>query len=125
MNAKLRKFPGPDHPITIEPGKHRVVVSVAGRTVADTHDALRLREANYPAVYYIPRKDADMSAFVRTEHSTYCPYKGDCAYYSIPFGGERSTNAVWSYEEPYPAVGEIRGHLAFYRDRVDSIEESE
>jgi uncharacterized protein (DUF427 family) len=125
MNAKLKKIPGPDHPITIEPGKHRVVVSVAGRIIADTRDALRLREANYPAVYYIPRKDADMSWLVRTQHSTYCPYKGDCAYYSIPIGGERSANAVWSYEEPYPAVGEIRGHLAFYRDRVDSIEETE
>ena len=124
MNAKLGKIPGPDHPISVEPARHRVVVSVAGRVIADTRDALHLREANYPAVYYVPRKDADMSLLTRTQHSTYCPYKGDCSYYSIPIGGEKSTNAVWSYEEPYAAVVAIKGHLAFYRNRIDSIAES-
>ena len=124
MSVKLKKIPGPDHPISIEPVKRRVVVSAAGRVIADSRDALRLREANYPAVYYVPRKDADMSLLQPTEHSTYCPYKGDCSYYSIPVSGEKSVNAVWSYEDPYPAVAAIKGHLAFYPNRVDSIEES-
>ena len=75
-------------------------------------------EASYPGVQYIPRKDADMS-LQRTDHTSYCPYKGDCAYYSIPVGGERTVNAVWSYEAPYPAVAAIKDHLAFYPDRVD------
>ncbi|VWC06837.1 DUF427 domain-containing protein [Burkholderia lata] len=118
------KSPGPDHPITVEPHPRRVVVKVAGKVVADTRRALALREASYPAVLYIPREDADMSLLQRTDHSTYCPYKGDCAYYSIPAGGARAANAVWTYEAPYPAVDAIRGHLAFYPDRVDSIEES-
>jgi uncharacterized protein (DUF427 family) len=124
MTVKLQKIPGPEHPITIEPAKRRVVVLAAGRVIADSRDALRLREANYPAVYYVPRKDADLSSLVRTRHATYCPYKGDCSYYSIPGGGEKSANAVWSYEDPYPAVVAIKGHLAFYPNRVDSIEES-
>jgi uncharacterized protein (DUF427 family) len=98
-------------------------VTVAGRVVADSIDALTLREAGYPAVQYIPRKDVDMSLLQRTQHATYCPFKGDCAYYSIPAGGERSVNAVWTYEAPYPAMAAIKDHLAFYRDRVDSIEE--
>ncbi|AYQ43006.1 hypothetical protein BLA9940_00827 [Burkholderia aenigmatica] len=118
------KSPGPDHPITVEPHPQRVVVKVAGQVVADTRRALALREASYPAVLYIPREDADMTRLQRTEHATYCPYKGDAAYYSIPAGGERAVNAVWTYEAPYPAVDAIRGHLAFYPDRVDSIEES-
>ena len=121
--AKTIKIPGPDHPITIERNPNRIVVSVAGRVVADTRDALTLREAAYPAVQYIPRKDVDMALLQRTEHSTYCPYKGDCAYFSIPLGGERSTNAVWTYEAPYAAVVSIKDHLAFYPDRVDAIEE--
>jgi len=82
-----------------------------------------LREASYPVVQYIPRKDVDMSLLQRTEHATYCPYKGDCAYYSIPSGGKRSDNAVWTYEAPYAAVAEIKDHLAFYPDRVDEIKE--
>jgi uncharacterized protein (DUF427 family) len=120
---KSIKSPGPDHPITIEPNPNRLVVKVASRVVADTRDALTLREARYAPVFYIPRKDVDMTLLERTEHSTYCPYKGDCAYFSIPLGGERSTNAVWTYEAPYPAVASINSHLAFYPDRVDVIEE--
>jgi uncharacterized protein (DUF427 family) len=117
------KVPGPDHPITIERNAHRVVVKVAGRVVADTREALTLREASYPAVQYVPRKDVDMTLLERTDHITYCPYKGDCAYYSIPAGGGRAINAVWTYEEPYAAVSAIKDHVAFYPDRVDTIEE--
>ena len=119
--ARPIKVPGPDHPITIERDRNRVTVSVAGHVVADTRDALTLREASYPAVHYIPRKDVDMTQLQRTSHQTYCPYKGECAYYSIPVGGERSVNAVWTYEAPYAAVSEIREYLAFYPDRVDAI----
>jgi uncharacterized protein (DUF427 family) len=119
--TKTVKLPGPDHPITIEPNPARVVVSVAGRVIADTREALTLREASYPGVLYIPRKDADMSLLERTDHGTYCPYKGDCSYYSIPLGGQRSVNAIWTYEDPYAAVSGIKDYLAFYPDRVDAI----
>ena len=121
--ARSMKVPGPDHPITIAANPARVVVSVAGRVVADTRAALTLREAAYPPVQYIPRRDVDMSLLDRTSHATYCPYKGDCAYYSIPLGGERSVNAVWSYEAPFAAVAAIKDHVAFYPSRVEAIEE--
>jgi uncharacterized protein (DUF427 family) len=121
MADRLVKIPGPDHPITVESSSAHIVVTVAGRTIADTKDALSLREASYPAVLYIPRKDVDMTLLERTDHATYCPYKGDCSYFSVPVGGERSVNAIWTYEAPYPSVVEIKGHVAFYPDRVDSI----
>jgi uncharacterized protein (DUF427 family) len=123
MSDKVIKIPGPDHPITIEHNSRRVVVTLGGKVIADTADALTLREASYPAVQYIPRKDVDMAALERTDHASYCPYKGEAAYFSIPAGGERSMNAIWTYEAPYEAVAEIRDHLAFYPDRVDAIEE--
>jgi uncharacterized protein (DUF427 family) len=122
MNSKPIKIPGPDHPITITPTKSQVTVVVNGKRVADTREALTLKEAAYPPVQYIPRKDVDMTQLQRTSHQTYCPYKGECGYYSIPAGGERSVNAVWSYEAPYAAVSAIREYLAFYPDRVDAIE---
>jgi uncharacterized protein (DUF427 family) len=122
MTEKTIKVPGPDHPITVEPDTSHVVVTVAGRVIADTRKALVLREASYPPVYYIPRNDVEMTLLQRTDHATYCPYKGDCAYYSIPLGGERTVNAVWTYESPYAAVKEIAQHLAFYPNRVDSID---
>ena len=125
MAQKPVKVPGPDHPITVERNAKRVTVTLAGRVVADTRAALTLREASYPPVQYIPRQDVDMTLLRRTEHRTYCPYKGDCAYYSIPLGGERAVNAVWSYESPYPAVAAIKDHVAFYPDRVDAVEEKD
>ncbi len=121
--TKPVKIPGPDHPITIERNPSRVIVTVAGKVVADTQEALTLREANYPPVSYIPRQDVDLTLLERTDHATYCPYKGDCSYFSIPSGGERAVNAVWTYEHAYEAVNPIRSYLAFYPDRVDSIEE--
>ncbi len=127
MNEKQIRNPGPDHPISIQHNPTRVVVSLAGHVVADTRKALTLREADYPPVQYIPREAVDLSQLERTDHATYCPYKGDCNYYSIPdsipAGGKTSVNAVWTYEDPYPAVAQIKGHVAFYPDRVDEIAE--
>lgn len=123
MSDKPIKIPGPDHPITTERNQARVVVTLGGRVIADTRDALALREATYPAVQYIPREDVDMSLLERTDHSSHCPYKGDASYFSIPLGGERSRNAVWTYENPHASVAAIKDRLAFYPDRVDKIEE--
>jgi uncharacterized protein (DUF427 family) len=123
MTTKAIRIPGPDHPITIAPNPARVVVKAGGRIVADSRAALTLQEAAYPPVLYLPRADVDMARLERTPHSTCCPYKGDCAYYSIAAGGERGANAVWTYEHPYDAVAAIRDHVAFYPDRVDSIEQ--
>jgi uncharacterized protein (DUF427 family) len=120
--GKEIKIPGPDHPITISPVEGKVRVTIAGKTVAESTRALRLEEKGYPPVYYLPRNDADMSLLVRTTHYTYCPYKGDCTYYSIPIGGSRSENAVWTYERPHEAVARIREYLAFYSSRIDAIE---
>jgi uncharacterized protein (DUF427 family) len=116
MATKSLKIPGPDHPIGITPNPNRIVVKIAGLIVADTHGALTLQEANYPPVQYIPRSDVDMSRLARSDHTTYCPYKGACSYYGANAGRE---NVAWTYEEPYEAVSSIKDHLAFYADRVD------
>ncbi len=121
MPEKTVLQPGPTHPITVTPNPAHITVTVAGRVVADTHRALTLQEASYPAVQYIPMVDVDSSMLERTDNATYCPYKGDASYYSIPAGGERSVNAIWVYENPYAPVAEIKDHVAFYPDRVDSI----
>jgi uncharacterized protein (DUF427 family) len=117
------KIPGPDHPITLERNAHRILVTVAGQLVADTQNAITLREADYPPVQYIPRQDVNMALLAPTDHATYCPYKGECSYYSIPIGGEPAINAVWAYNEPYEAVSAIKNHVAFYPDRAELIEE--
>jgi uncharacterized protein (DUF427 family) len=118
------KLPGPDHPITVTSHGKRVRIAFAGHVVADTTRALTLKEAGYKPVLYIPRADADMSLLTRTSHSTHCPYKGDASYFSIVADGRTAENAVWSYERPFPAMAEIKEHLAFFPNRVDAVEES-
>jgi len=116
--------PGHDHPITIRPNPARILVTIAGKVLADTSSALTLTEASYPPVQYIPLSDVDASLLQASDHTTYCPYKGECSYYSIPAGGDDSVNAVWSYATPYPAVAEIADHVAFYPKGVESITEA-
>jgi uncharacterized protein (DUF427 family) len=113
----------PNHPIAISPAALRVRVHFAGRTVAESTNALSLREASYPRVLYIPRADVDMTVLVRSDRKTHCPYKGEASYYSIRVDGRTAQDAIWTYEEPPADVAEIAGHMAFYPDRVDSIEE--
>jgi uncharacterized protein (DUF427 family) len=115
-------YPGPDHPITVTPSGKHVVVTVAGKVVADTRAALTLQESTYPAVQYVPLADVDTSLLEPTATTSYCPYKGDASYYSIPAGGSKSVDAIWEYKLPREAVAQIKEHIAFYPDRVDSIE---
>ena len=123
MSVQSMKIPGPDHPITIARNTSRVIVKLGGQVIADSHNTLTLRESTYAPVIYIPRSDVDLSLVERTHDHTYCPYKGEASYYSIPLGGARAENAIWTYENPYAAVSEIKSHFAFYPERVDSIEE--
>ena len=117
------KEPSPDHPITIEPNPHGVRVLLGGVIVAETTRALTLREARLPPVQYVPREDAQMDLYERTNHTSHCPYKGDAAYFTLTAGGLVARDAVWTYEQPSPAVSAIAGRLAFYPDKVDAIEE--
>jgi uncharacterized protein (DUF427 family) len=117
-STRPRLTPGPDHPITVTVSDAPVTATVDGVAVASSDRALVLAEASYPPVYYFPREDVTMTQLSATDHESYCPYKGDCSYFSIDAGGRSLENAAWSYEAPYDAVSEIAGHIAFYPDRV-------
>ena len=121
------KFPGPEHPITIEPSRRRVRAVFADHVIADTQDALMLHEANYPPVYYFTMDDVEMGYLGKTDHSTHCPYKGDASYWSIMMDGDLAENAAWAYEDPFPSVKAIKNRLAFYPNhvRVYEVEEEE
>lgn len=118
------ELPAPSHPITVARNANRVRVVFAGEVIADTARALTLNEAGYAPVHYIPRADVAMSRLKPTAHASHCPYKGDANYFSISADGRTADNAAWSYEQPFPAMAEIAGYLAFYPNRVDKIEES-
>ncbi len=117
--TKEQLTPGPDHPITIEPTCQRVTVTAGDRVIARTDNALTLREASYPPVQYVPIDDVDRSALRPSDHETYCPYKGDASYFTVNTPEGELENVIWTYEQPYEAVAEIDGHVAFYANRVD------
>jgi uncharacterized protein (DUF427 family) len=119
MTSRPVLEPTVEHPITVNPTGKRVVVRVNGEIVADTNEALQLQESTYPAVQYIPFKDVVQDVLIRTDTSTYCPFKGDAGYYSVTTGGGTVEDAIWFYEQPYPAVAEIAGHVAFYPDKAE------
>jgi uncharacterized protein (DUF427 family) len=120
MTSRPVLEPTAEHPITISPTGGRVVVRVNGEVVADTHDALKLHESTYPAVQYIPFKDVVQDLLTRTDTSTYCPFKGDAGYYSVTTpAGDTVDDVIWTYEQPYPAVAAIAGHVAFYPDKAE------
>jgi uncharacterized protein (DUF427 family) len=121
MTERTVLQPTADHPITVAPtGKH-VTVRVNGEVVAETDAALTLQESTYPAVQYVPLADVVGTALVRSDSTTYCPYKGEANYYHVTVGGETVDDAIWTYEQPYPAVGAIAGHVAFYPDKADVV----
>jgi uncharacterized protein (DUF427 family) len=123
MTDKKVLTPGPEHPITVTPTSARVIVKAGDVVIADTRAALTLQEAAYSPVQYIPRKDVDMARLARSDRASYCPYKGEAGYFSLNDLGANGDNAVWTYEQPYPAVAEIAGHVAFYPDRVTITQE--
>ncbi|MEC3950145.1 DUF427 domain-containing protein [Sphingobium sp. HWE2-09] len=112
-------MPGPDHPIDLEKAGRRVVVRAGGAVVATSAGAIALKEANYPAVIYIPRSDVAIELLERSQTRTHCPYKGNASYYRMRGGAK---DIAWSYEDPFESMDAIRSHLAFYPDRVDAIE---
>ena len=113
------KTPGPDHPITLSTDGPRMRVRYANHVIADSARAVRLSEADYPPVVYFPREDVETGFLSKTEKTTQCPYKGDATYYSAFINSDLLENVAWSYEDPYPAVEQIRGLIAFYSDRVE------
>ena len=117
--SRPKLVPGPSHPITMTPHDGRVVVRVNGTVVADTTRALDLNEASYPAVVYVPLDDVDQSALAPSATGSYCPFKGEASYYSLAVGGTEIPDVAWYYPQPYDAVGEIAGHVAFYADKVE------
>lgn len=119
MSNRQKLTPNASHSIDITPTGKRVVVTHNGRVIAESTRALTLSEATYPPEQYLPLGDVDTTLLERTEHTTYCPYKGQAGYYSIVAGDNRVENAVWVYEEPYEAVADIAGYVAFYPDGVD------
>jgi uncharacterized protein (DUF427 family) len=118
MTTRTRLEPGPDHPITIAPTGRHVVVRAGDQVIAETDRALTLEEADYGPVQYLPLADVDAAVLSPTDHETYCPFKGDASYYTVTTPGGELENVIWTYEEPYDAVSEIGGHVAFYTDRV-------
>lgn len=115
--------PGHVHAIAIEKNPNRLKVTFNGTVIADTKQALVLKEGPMPPVNYIPREDVQMPYLQRTDHSTHCPFKGDASYFTVSVNGKTADNSVWTYEAPIDSVAQIKDYVVFYQEKMDAIEE--
>ena len=111
-----------NHKVELTKSEKHVRVIFNGEVVADSRRAIIVDESGYRPVYYFPREDARMNYMQRSDQHTYCPFKGEASYYTIAVEERKEENAVWTYEEPYDEVVELKSYLAFYANRVDRIE---
>lgn len=109
------------HRITFGPTPSHAQVVFEGRTIAESDQAILLIEGSIPPVCYFPESDVDFNYLTATDHSTHCPFKGDASYWTIDVDGRAEPNIAWAYKDPIPDVARIKGHLAFYAERVDAL----
>lgn len=108
-----------DHPITCAKEPGRVQVLFEGHSIATSDDVLVLREEGHDPVRYFPREHVAMAFLKKTDKVTHCPSKGQASYYTIMRDRQIIENAIWSYEDPLPGMGQIAGRLAFYPEHFD------
>ena len=108
----------PDYRVDLEQEPERVRVRVGTEVLADSARALLVKETKHEPVVYIPREDVRLDLFERSEHRTFCPFKGEASYWTLSASGRRDENAVWSYEDPFDQVAGLKDYVAFYPDRV-------
>ena len=112
----------PNHMVRIESAGVRVTVVFADRIVAESDAALVLHETGYPPTYYLPEADLRGELTRPSARRTHCPFKGDASYLSIKVDDRVAEDAIWTYPEPFDECEAIRGHVAFYSDKVDRLE---
>ncbi len=109
----------PDYRVDLQPGPRRVRVVFNGETIADSKRSLRVRETAHEPVYYFPREDVRLDLMERTDHHTFCPFKGEASYWTLRSGDQKAENAAWSYEDPFAEVAGLANYVSFYGDVVE------
>jgi len=108
----------PNHRVDIVSTTDHVRVLLGTRVIADSRRPLRVDESRHNRVWYLPMSDVTGDFLSATDHSTYCPFKGHAAYWTIRADDAELENAVWAYPEPYEECLALADHVAFYTDRV-------
>lgn len=109
----------PDYAVGIEPVGQTATISYQGTVIAETTDALLVSETKHADVVYLPRSAMKPEYFSKTDHSTYCPFKGHASYWQLEVSGSTEDNIVWSYEAPYEEVRELKDYISFYPNRTE------
>jgi uncharacterized protein (DUF427 family) len=108
------------HFMRIRPVGATVRVSRSGSVLAASGNAVRVIETGrdvYDPVIYIPQTDVTGPLEAVAGKSTHCPLKGDASYFSLD-----GDVIAWTYNRALPWAEALRGHIAFYADKV-AIEE--
>ena len=105
-----------DYRVDILPRRNRVTVTAGDVVLAETNRPLLVDEQDHGLVFYLPADDVHLEHLTPVDHVTRCPWKGRATHWALAGGDD--TPVAWTYEDPYDEVARIRGHIAFYQDRV-------
>ena len=114
----------PNHKVELEPKPERVRAMFGGEAIADSERCRLVLESRHDAVVYFPREDVRMDALEKLTDTTFCPFKGTASYFTVRVGEREAANAVWSYEDPFDEVRDLKDYMAFYVDRIDELTEA-
>ncbi|HZM57708.1 MAG TPA: DUF427 domain-containing protein [Acidimicrobiales bacterium] len=106
----------PDYRVDILARRNRVTASVDDQVLADSARCLVVDEQDHGLVFYFPPSDVRLELLSPDDRTSYCPYKGTATYRR--YRGAAVEVLAWCYEEPYPEVARLAGHLAFFQDVV-------
>ena len=106
-------------PPRLEPVPQELRIVLAGRTIARTHDAMRVLETTHPPVYYLPRQ-CFTCVLEPSRKRSFCEFKGVADYWSLREGTTFAQDCAWSYPDPTPAFAALRDHLAVYPQAMEA-----
>jgi uncharacterized protein (DUF427 family) len=122
----MSKAPGhqkwPDHRVDEARVRQRMTVQVENESIADSTDVIRVDEDRSPVRYYFPRSGISMDKLQPSATTTECPFKGTATYFNIKVGERTLQDAAWTYEDPYQEHADLKGRIAFYDDKLPTIQ---
>ena len=110
--------------IRIEPCTKRVRVYLSGHVIADSIHPLLVWESPHYPTYYFPATDVHQDLLTPDGATAHSPSRGNAQKFTVAAGTARAPGAAQRYGDS--ALDELRGHIRFDWDAMDSwFEEDE
>jgi uncharacterized protein (DUF427 family) len=108
----------PFHRIDVLPSSRHVRIELDGTLLAESTRPVLLYETLLPVRFYLRPEDV-VAPLTPTATHTWCAYKGQASYHAVALPDRAVPDLAWTYLDPLPEAGRVRGLVAFFTERVD------